>query len=187
MLTGSDSKIRQLCRLKMNQTNPPPDASWFRRRVGHPLFVLLRQGSSPEKIALCIVLGSFLSVFPLFGVTTILCAIAAVVFRLNLPAIQAINWLLAGVHVLLIIPFLRVGEWLTRSPPLAFSAAQVRSSVDAGALAFFSLLGASILRAILGWFVTAAPLGLVMYRALVPVLRRYAARRAAHRAAHHAA
>ena len=167
----------------MDQANSTPPAGWFRRKVGHPLLMLFRQGGTPEKIALCIVLGSVLSVFPAFGVATVLCTVAAVVFRVNLPAIQAVNWLLAGVHLLLLVPFLRVGEWLTRSQPLAFEAEQIRNAVDAGMLAFVTLLGASLVRAILGWGVTAVPLAFVMYRVLVPVVRRYAARRAVRRTA----
>jgi uncharacterized protein (DUF2062 family) len=160
----------------MDGMNALPRVGWLRRRVGQPLVALFRQGGSPEKIAQCVVVGSVLSVFPLLGATSILCTVAAVKYRLNLPAIHAVNWLMTGAHLLLIIPFLRVGEWVTHSEPLILSVGQIKSALGAGVLSFFELLGVSMLRAILGWCITAAPLAFIVYRAMVPALRRRAAR-----------
>src|SRR5580692_2926222 len=42
-------------------------------------------GLSPETIALILVLGLVLGVFPVFGCPTLLCIVAALAFRLNLP------------------------------------------------------------------------------------------------------
>jgi uncharacterized protein (DUF2062 family) len=56
-----------------------------------PLIDLLRQGISPKKLALTIALGFWLGVTPVLGSTTILCTLAAVALRLNLPAIQLVN------------------------------------------------------------------------------------------------
>ena len=53
-----------------------------------PVIQLLRQGVSPEKIALTIALGIILGVTPVLGSTLLLCTLAAIVLRLNLPAIQ---------------------------------------------------------------------------------------------------
>jgi uncharacterized protein (DUF2062 family) len=47
----------------------------------------------PRKISLCIALGFALGVFPVLGMTTLLCAFSAFALRLNLPAIQVVNFL----------------------------------------------------------------------------------------------
>lgn len=65
--------------------------SFFHRRLIRPILDLLRQGVTPEKIALSLALGVALGVFPVLGSTTALCALAALVLRLNLPAIQIVN------------------------------------------------------------------------------------------------
>ena len=67
-------------------------AGLLRRRIVIPILDLLRQGIIPEKIALSIALGITLGVTPVLGSTTILCLLAAVLFRLNLPAIQLVSW-----------------------------------------------------------------------------------------------
>ncbi len=62
------------------------------RRLVQPVVALLTQGVTPEKIALSLAMGIGLGIFPVLGSTTLLCAAAAIIFRLNLPAIQLINF-----------------------------------------------------------------------------------------------
>ncbi|HUB58966.1 MAG TPA: DUF2062 domain-containing protein, partial [Candidatus Micrarchaeia archaeon] len=57
---------------------------FFYRRMARPILQLLRQGVTPEKLALSIALGAALGVFPVLGTTTALCALAALLLRLNL-------------------------------------------------------------------------------------------------------
>ena len=64
---------------------------FFHRRIIAPIVALLTQGITPEKIALSLACGIVLGIFPVLGSTTILCAAAAVLFGLNLPAIQLVN------------------------------------------------------------------------------------------------
>jgi uncharacterized protein (TIGR03437 family) len=78
-------------------------SAWPYRKIVLPIIDLLRQGITPEKVALSIALGVTLGIFPVLGSTTILCAAAAVVLRLNLPAIQAVNYLIYPIGDTLII------------------------------------------------------------------------------------
>ena len=52
-------------------------AGFLRRRIVIPILDLLRQGITPEKIALSIALGITLGVTPVLGSTSILCFLAA--------------------------------------------------------------------------------------------------------------
>jgi uncharacterized protein (DUF2062 family) len=74
--------------------------------------MLLGEGMSVEKVTLSIALGFALGIFPLVGSTTVLCAIAALVLRLNLPAIQAVNYLVYPLQLVLLVPFYGAGNWL---------------------------------------------------------------------------
>ena len=107
---------------------------------------------SPETIALVITLGLVLGVFPVFGLPTILCALAAVILRLNLPAIQLINQLSSPVQLALLIPLSRFGALILRD----------RSSLN---------LAAATRNAILGWVCVCIPLGMILYVLLLFVLR----------------
>ena len=94
------------------------ESLWL-RKVVQPLLELLRQGLTPEKIAFTIALGITLGVTPVLGSTALLCTLAAVAFRLNLPAIQLVNWLVYPLQLALLVPLLRIGAWmfcLTVSP-----------------------------------------------------------------------
>ncbi len=90
----------------------------LRQRVGEPIVALLRMGTSPQRIAISIAVGTIIGVLPLLGSTTALCFVIAVALRLNLVAMQAFNWLVAGPQLIMILPFIRLGEWLYRAPPL---------------------------------------------------------------------
>src|SRR5271166_5307916 len=61
------------------------------RKLIRPVVDLLKQGVTPEKMALSLALGAAIGVFPAIGWTTALCAIAALALRLNLAAIQIVN------------------------------------------------------------------------------------------------
>ena len=74
-------------------------------------------GLSPETIALIFALGLVLGVFPVFGVPTVLCSIAAIVFRVNLPAIQLVNQVCSPLQYALLIPLGRAGAQNWYFPP----------------------------------------------------------------------
>lgn len=95
--------------------------SWLYRKLVLPIIDLLRQGITPEKIAQSLAFGIVLGVFPVLGSTTILCALAAIIFRLNLPAIQLVNYFVYPLQLALLIPFIRFGEILFRSPHVSLS------------------------------------------------------------------
>src|ERR1035438_1407369 len=83
-----------------------------------PIIELLKQEVTPEKMALSLALGAALGIFPALGWTTALCAIAALTLRLNLPAIQIVNYFVYPLQIVLLIPFFRLGERLFRVPHL---------------------------------------------------------------------
>jgi uncharacterized protein (DUF2062 family) len=133
---------------------------------------LLQQGLSPEKIALCLALGVAITSVPIsFGLSTALCVAAALGFRLNLPVIQAANWAASPLQLLLFIPYMRVGEFLTRARPLPLSIAQITAMFRADLWGSLERLWGSILRATLGWAVLAPLETLAIYIVLVPLLR----------------
>lgn len=92
--------------------------SGLRRRVVAPVLAQLRQGTTPEGIALTLALGGVLGIFPILGATTLLCAVAGVWLRLNQPTIQLVNYGVYPAQLLLLIPFYRAGETLFGAPPV---------------------------------------------------------------------
>lgn len=150
--------------------------SLWQRLIFPPLVRQLKQGITPETIALTLAVGVSLSVFPIFGTTTLLCAIAAALLRLNQPIIQAINYAAYPFQLLLLIPFFRAGERLLGLPfvPLDMSVLVARFHADAGQ--FFRDFGMTALGAVLVWL-AAAPVAIALiYFLAKPVLRKIAKR-----------
>jgi len=141
---------------------------FIQKRLLRPILHLLTQGITPEKIALSLAFGVMLGIFPVLGTTSLLCLIAAMLFRLNLPAVQLVNLLVNPLWFALLIPFIRMGERLFGVPPLAITGAHN------GLLQFIRVLGLTTLRAAAAW-VLVGPVGiLVLYLILVPIIRRMA-------------
>jgi len=132
--------------------------NFFQRRLVAPLLQLLRQGVTAEKLALSVALGAIVSVIPVLGVSTVVCAVLAIWLRLNMPAIQLVNYLLTPAQLLLIIPFLRLGEWLARAPRHPVTLESGLALLSHGIGSAVRILWDAIVHATIGWLVV-APLG----------------------------
>src|ERR1700727_2535675 len=99
--------------------------NFFQRKLVRPIAQLLKQGVTPQKLALSMALGVALGIFPAIGLTTALCAMAAFALRLNLPAIQIVNYFMYPAQIALLIPFFRLGEELFRTPHQDISVPQI--------------------------------------------------------------
>ena len=151
--------------------------NFLQRRLIRPLLDLLRQGATPEQIALSIVFGVTLGIFPMLGTTTALCAIAALAFRLNLPAIQLVNYFVYPLQIAFLIPFFRLGEKLFGAPHLPLSVPQIYAMMHASLADAVRALWTTTWHAIVVWCVAAPFAAIVLYWILTPVLRRVARRK----------
>ena len=150
---------------------------FFHRRLVRPLLDLLRQGVTPEKIALSVALGMTLGVFPVLGSTTALCALAAFVLHLNLPAIQIVNYFVYPLQIALLIPFFRVGEKLFGAPHLPLSVPQIYAMIHSNMWGAVRSLWTTGWHAIVVWCLIAPVCASILYFTLAPLLRRVAPRR----------
>jgi len=147
-------------------------AGFFRRRIILPLLELLRQGITPEKIALCIGVGIALGVFPVVGATTLLCTLAAVLLRLNLPAIQLVNYLIYPLQLVLLLPFMHLGERLFGGGTVRFSLQQILAMIRSDLGQALVILWGATLRAILVWLCISPFAVLILYLVLTPLIRK---------------
>lgn len=145
--------------------------------------VWLRQGISPRRLALTLVLGFVLGCIPVVGLPTGLCVVIALAFRLNLPAIQAANYVAMPFQVALILPLVRLGEKLfplATRPVVNLSA---RSHSPAQWFAHSSQLvvqvGGMAGQALFAWALLAIPVIVLLTPTLTLLLRRVPALAAA--------
>jgi len=146
--------------------------SWLYRKIIEPLLAFLKQGMSPQRLALCVAIGVVVGNIPILGVSTILCTLIALLFRLNLPAIQLVQAFMAPTQVLLIIPFVRMGEWLLRAPhqPLSIKAATALIATGVGPAV--RELWVAMVHAGFAWLLLAPIAIYVLYKALTRLFRR---------------
>lgn len=132
----------------------------------------LTQGISPGKLALTLALGMTLSCFPVFGATTILCALVAIVFRLNLPVIEVGNYLALPLQMILLVPFLRLGERIFHSPRVPLSPPTLLTMLHNSPDSTMHLLMADQGHAIVAWAIVAPIMAIGFTLILLPLLRR---------------
>ena len=150
-------------------------SGFLRRRIVIPILDLLRQGITPEKIALSIALGITLGVTPVLGSTSILCFLAAVVFRLNVPAIQLVNYFVYPLQFALLIPLIRMREWLFAARPAGISLEQIGNLIRADAWNAIAVLWTATMHALVAWLAIGSLASLVIYLLLAPALRKLGA------------
>lgn len=142
------------------------------RKIIEPLLAFLKQGMSPQRLALCVALGVVVGNIPILGVSTILCTLIALLFRLNLPAIQLVQAFMAPTQVLLIIPFVRMGEWLLHAPRQPLSIKAATALMATGVVPAVRGLWDAIVHAGFAWLLV-APIALyVLYKALTLLFQR---------------
>lgn len=158
-----------------------PRESWWRRRVVGPILAQLRQGITPQLIALTIAAGLVIGIFPILGATTLLCAVFALALRLNQPIIQLVNYLVYPLQILLLFPFYRAGERLFGQPPVPLlSVVELSQRFWADPTQFFVDYGLVALYGVVVWILLApllvGALYLVLRLPLQAMARRLPAR-----------
>ncbi|MDU0372779.1 DUF2062 domain-containing protein [Hymenobacter endophyticus] len=156
--------------------SPEPPTSWWRRKLLQPLLNLLKQGLTPQQLALTIVLGTATGLVPVLGITTLTATALAVRLRLNVAATLLIAHLWSPVQLLLLIPLMSQGArlWGSNGPALTLEKLQYLFSHDT--LGALRLLWHAILGGLALWAGACCILGPVLYLLLRPILTHFMAR-----------
>ena len=129
---------------------------------------VFKQNLTPEALAWSLAFGVTGGVFPIPGTTTFVCLAFIWLFSLNLAATQLANLLCTPLELVLVMPFVRAGEWLFGSRPIA--ATELLDGLQRDFFGSLSAFGGSLLRAIVAWALftaVASPLLYVLLRVLI--------------------
>ena len=149
------------------------------QRIRDPIHRQLTQGLLPEKVALTVAVGLTIAVNPIVGTTTILCFAAAVALGLNQPIIQAVNFSTYALQLLLIFPFIRLGEWLFRAPREHRSLDRLLALMREDLGLALADVGVTLLHAFVAWLAVSPLLIAALYFGTLPAFRALARRIAA--------
>ena len=141
---------------------------------------LFRQGLTADKVALTLGVGAACSLFPFLGFTSLLNLGVGLWLRLNQPLLQTLNQVLGPLQLLLIVAYVRLGEWLWRDHDGRFALTEMlRVFREASLGDFLRTFGWAGIHALTAWVVTAPALVAGVYFSMRPALRRLASKSAA--------
>ena len=127
------------------------------RRVLTPLHSLLKQGLSRQSLAMTLAIGVVVATFPVFGVTTLLCAVVAARMGLNQVAIQIANYAGYPLQFLLFVPLIRLGESVLGLPSVSVDPTVMGHMLWQHPLNFVETYGVAVGGACVVWVMLAVP------------------------------
>ena len=138
----------------------------FSQKIKDVLYQQLKQGATPDGLALTCAVGMALAVFPALGTTTALCLAVGTVMRLNQPTLQTINYVMAPVQLILIPVFLKLGAWICSMPAVSVNPKTMIEEFFAAPGQFFADYGVAGLLGMLAWALVMPIITFIAYRVL---------------------
>jgi uncharacterized protein (DUF2062 family) len=141
----------------------------------------LQQGLTPRRLALTLALGFAIGCIPVVGIPTLVCAVVAMLLGLNQPAIQAANYAVMPLQLLLMVPLVKLGGRLvasTHGRPFGPSL-QANMLLHTAPIDLITRFGWLAGQALLAWVVLAVPTVLLLTFTFTLLLRRIPALAAA--------
>ena len=142
----------------------------FFKKIWYKIKGLLKQGLSPKQLALSLIISTLVSIFPIFGISTIALTCIALPFRLNLPIMIAFSYIVGPLKFLFLIPFINIGANIfgTEHTLLTFDA--IKASYDINFWDTLGELSYELLCGFVGWTLTAIPIVILLFYVLKEVL-----------------
>lgn len=137
-----------------------------------PFRLVPKDGLTPQTLAFSVTLGIISGIFPVIGMTTLLSLLLTMLFRQNLLVVQSVQWILALVQILLIIPFMEFGAYLLNQNVVHISMQQINHAFQPGMLSGIKTVGVFHLYGILTWLILVIPAGAVSYYGLLLIFQR---------------
>ncbi|MBP6759763.1 MAG: DUF2062 domain-containing protein [Flavobacterium sp.] len=125
--------------------------------------VLFKQGLTPKEISKSIIVSGLISTIPILGVSTFIITTISLKSKLNLPIMIALSYLMWPIQILLIIPFIRVGEFIFSVPQNHHTVEEIISSFQNSFFQTLGQLSFELLCGLGGWLLTATPVAFGVY------------------------
>jgi len=137
--------------------------NWNIRALKSKTVALFKQGLSPKELTQSILVSALISIIPILGVSTFLLTVLSLKRKLNLPIMIAISYLAWPLQILMIIPFINIGEFIFSIPQSNHSAQEIIVSFQESFFGTLSHLSFELLCGFGGWLLTAVPFFTLVY------------------------
>ena len=147
---------------------------WLRRTVRDPLLAELRQGATPAAVSAAVTVSLAIAINPFIGTTTVGCLVAGRVFRLNHVVMQVVNHVAFPLQVLLIVPFVRIGETIAGARHFSLKPSAIIEEFNRSVPDFMAKFWLTGLHGLIGWALTVPLACWLLHLVLRSVFRRFA-------------
>jgi hypothetical protein len=113
-----------------------------------------------------------ISTIPILGVSTFMITTVSLKQKLNLPIMISLSYLMWPVQILMIIPFIRVGEFIFSVPRNHHTVDEIIASFQNSFFQTLSHLSFELLCGLGGWLLTAVPIAVLIYGVSLLFLKR---------------
>lgn len=142
----------------------------FLKKTWRKLVVLFKQGLTPKQLALSLVVSTLVSIFPMYGISTIILTFIALRLKLNLPIMIVVSYIAEPIKVLLLIPFINIGAWFFGAEHTLLTFEAIKASYRESFMDTLKTLSYHLLYGFMGWTLVAIPLSVVLYFILKGIL-----------------
>ena len=135
------------------------------------IIALFKQGLTPVELTQSIIVSGLISTIPILGVSTFLLTALSLKRKLNLPIMIAQSYIMWPIQVVMIIPFINIGEFIFSVPKTNHSAQDIIASFQNSFFATLSHLSFELLCGFGGWLLTAVPFFVGVYLVSIFILK----------------
>jgi uncharacterized protein (DUF2062 family) len=134
---------------------------------------LFKQGLTPIELTQSIIISTLISIIPILGLTTLLLTALSLKRNLNLPIMIAQSFIMWPVQIVMIVPFINIGEFIFSIPKTNHSAQEIITSFQNSFFATLSHLSFELLCGFGGWLLTAVPFSAGLYLISISILKLF--------------
>lgn len=135
----------------------------YLKKIWSKFKALLKQGLTPKQLAISLVVSALVSIFPIFGVSTIALTCIALPFRLNLPIMIGFSYIVGPLKFLLLIPFINIGGAIFGSEHTLLTFEAIEASYNTSFFDTAKELSYELLCGFVGWLLISIPSGITLY------------------------
>jgi len=143
----------------------------YSSRILIPVSNIRKEGFSSETLALSISIGIIGGAFPVLGLASYVCLLLTFSLRQNIIIVQVVNWLVYPIQILLLIPFMKLGNAIFGGGDITLTFHQVVVAFQSGILNGIKLIGIISLYGVIAWVVMAIPTLFILYSLFLFIFR----------------
>ena len=136
----------------------------FIKKKYEKLINVFKQGLTPKQLALSLTVSIVVSMFPIFGITTIILTALDLKLKLNLPIMIIVSYAIEPLKVLLIIPLIKLGGSIFGVKHELLDLISIKESFQENSIIeTIGTLSFELLCGFAGWVILVLPLSIPVY------------------------